>query len=62
MYLRRNEFFPTDRELDAIFNMFDSDRDGKISYSEFLSFVNPKVKAKPIKIPEKLPFNYDPCA
>ncbi len=48
MYLRRNEFFPTDRELDAIFNMFDSDRDGKISYSEFLSFVNPKVKAKPI--------------
>lgn len=59
MYLRRNEFFPTDRELEAVFGMFDRDCDGKISYSEFLAFVNPKIKVRTIPLPEKVPFSYE---
>ncbi len=60
MYLRRHEFFPTERELEALFTMFDRDCDGKISYSEFLAFVNPKIKVKPIPKPEKIPYTYEP--
>lgn len=59
MYLRRHEFFPTERELEALFTMFDRDCDGKISYSEFLAFVNPKIKVKPIPKPEKIPYTYE---
>jgi Ca2+-binding EF-hand superfamily protein len=59
MFMRRNEFFPTDRELEAVFTMFDRDGDGKISYSEFLAFVNPKIKVRVIPVPEKIPFSAD---
>ena len=59
MFMRRNEFFPTDREMDAVFTMFDRDSDGKISYSEFLAFVNPKIKVRTIPPPERIPFSAD---
>jgi Ca2+-binding EF-hand superfamily protein len=60
MYMRRHEFFPTDRELEAVFTMFDRDGDDKISYSEFIAFVNPKIKVKPLPVPEKIPYSYEP--
>lgn len=37
-------FYATDREIASVFNKFDRDSDGQISYSEFLEEMSPKLK------------------
>lgn len=59
LYMRKNEFFPTERELEALFGMFDRDGDDRISYSEFTNYVLPKITVKQIAQPEKVPFTYE---
>lgn len=36
-------FYATDKELGFIMNKFDKDRDNKVSYSEFLQEMTPKL-------------------
>ena len=38
-------FFATDRELNSVMYKMDADRDGKISFSEFINEVSPKLTA-----------------
>ncbi|CAG9317494.1 unnamed protein product [Blepharisma stoltei] len=40
--LRRNNYFPTEKDLDALFSFFDTNRDGKVTYIEFIQALSPK--------------------
>ena len=42
-YLRQNEFFATERELEFLFLVLDHDGDGKISYTDFFNSVSPRL-------------------
>ncbi|TNV82396.1 hypothetical protein FGO68_gene12012 [Halteria grandinella] len=42
-FLRQNEFFATERELDFLFLVLDYDRDGRISYTDFYHSVSPRL-------------------
>jgi EF-hand domain pair len=42
-YLRRLQYFVTERELDLLFTLMDWDRDGRINYSDFTTSVTPRI-------------------
>jgi Ca2+-binding EF-hand superfamily protein len=42
--LANHGFFATERELISILNKFDKDRDQRISFSEFIDELSPKIK------------------
>lgn len=39
--LQRHRFFATNKELDALMDRFDKNKDGKVSYSEFVDEITP---------------------
>lgn len=41
-FLEEHEFFATNKELDLLFERYDKDKDGKVSYGEFISEISPK--------------------
>lgn len=40
--LRRANYFPTEKDLDALFSFFDTNKDGKVTYHEFTRALVPK--------------------
>jgi Ca2+-binding EF-hand superfamily protein len=40
--LEEHNFFATNKELDLLFNKYDRDRDGRVTYSEFFTETLPK--------------------
>jgi Ca2+-binding EF-hand superfamily protein len=45
-FLEEYEYFATQREIQLIFDKFDRDRDGKISYNEFFQELTPKAASE----------------
>jgi len=42
--LAEHSFYATERELSSLMDKFDRDKDGKVSFSEFLEELSPKLR------------------